>query len=156
MKTKNVSLIVIFSSLYVVINLLILPYSFGLIQCRLGDCLYPLISIFGMPCLIGCFIGQFVFNYIGYITGFALGELDLILSPLLFLIPKYIIYKLKDKPEIGVVLHIIFVSIWIPLLLNFLYGFNFILCIITVSSGEIIAEGIIGLILMNRLKKVFK
>lgn len=152
-KSKNLILISMFASLYVVMNLMILPYTFGLIQCRIGDSLYPLIALFGLPALYGCVLGQFIFNLLGYNFGFALGILDVLISPLLFIIPKYVIYKYNNNPEIGVIIHIIFVALWIPLLLNWLFNMNIILSIITVVSGEIIAEGLIGLTLYNALKR---
>lgn len=142
MKSKDVTLIAISASLYVVIGLVIPFISFGAIQCRVSDALYPLIAILGTPALIGLTIGHAIYNLWGYSTGVALGILDVLLSPLIFLIAKILIWKYGLR---AVPIHVIFVALWVPYLLNSLFGAPYWPLVISVGIGEAIAEIAIGI-----------
>ena len=100
MKNKMISIVVVFAGLYVAIGMVLQSIAFGPIQVRVADALYPLIAVFGIPCLLGTFLGHLIFNAYGFGVGIALGPLDM-LSPFIFLVPKYAIYKtgLKPRPE---------------------------------------------------------
>ena len=77
MKSKDITLAAVLAALYIGIGLVIPFVSFGAIQCRLSDALYPLIAVLGTPALIGLTVGHFIYNLYGYSTGFALGILNI-------------------------------------------------------------------------------
>lgn len=142
MKSKDIALIAISASLYIAIGLVIPFIGFGAIQCRISDALYPLIAILGTPALIGLTIGHAIYNLWGYSTGIALGILDVTLSPIIFLIAKILIWKYGIR---AVPIHVIFVALWVPYLLNSLFGLPYWPLVITVGIGETIAEIVIGI-----------
>jgi uncharacterized membrane protein len=152
MKTKYLGTLAVFAALYVALGLTLQSIAFGVIQVRVADALYPLIAVFGLPCLWGTFLGHFIFNLYGYTAGLALGIGDF-LSPLLFLIPKFAIYKWKLK---AVPLHVLFVAFWVAYLLYTMFNVPFWLSVVTVGAGETIAEIMLGVPLALAIKKRIK
>jgi len=154
-KSRDISLATVFGSLYVVIGGPWSPLhmvSFGLFQCRVSDALYPLIGLFGIWSLIGLTIGHFIFNFLGLMTGFALGHLDMLSVP--FFIPaKLAIWKWGFK---AVPLHVLSVGLWIPYLLMVMFGVPYWIGFVTVTGGEFIAEIMIGGPLYYGIKRHFK
>jgi len=132
---KNIALIVVFASLYAVIGYVLHPISFVEIQVRVSDALYPLIAVFGFPSLVGLTIGHFLLN-----LSSPLGLLDL-LSVLLFVPAKLAIWKWGLK---AVPLHILSIALWVPFMLNHLFGVPFWITVVFVGIGEIIAEIVLG------------
>jgi len=149
MRSRFIAEITIFASLYLTLGFVLQSVAFGVIQVRVADALYPLIAVFGLPCLFGTFLGHLIFNFYGFSVGLALGLGDLA-SPFLFLIPKYAIYKWKLK---AVPLHVLFVTFWVSWLLHTLYGLPFWLCVLTVGIGETIAEIGLGVPLAVAVKR---
>lgn len=151
MDTKNLATAIILASVYLALGLAFQSISFGPIQVRIADALYPLIAVFSFPALIGTFAGHLIFNVYGYGIGASLGALDLI-SPFIFLIAKYAIYKWKLK---AVPIHVIFVTLWVSYLLS-TFGIPFWLSVLTVGIGESIAEIVIGVPLAIAIKRRLK
>ena len=150
MKSKNTALITILGALYVVIGLAIPSIGFGAIQCRISDALHALIVVFGMPAVIGLTLGELIYNLYGFSTGFALGTLDL-LSPIIFIIPKLLIYKIGYK---GLLVHVAFIAVWVAYLLS-LFNVPFFSSIITVGVGSFIAEVVLGIPLAKIVENRF-
>lgn len=148
LKTKMLAFSVILAASYIVLGLVFQSVSFGPIQVRVADSLYPLIAVFGLPALLGTFFGHFIFNLYGFSTGLSLGVLDM-LSPFIFLIAKYAIYKWKFK---AIPIHVFFVVFWVSYLLTF-FGVPYWFSVVTVGVGEIIAELVIGVPLALAIKK---
>ena len=146
---RQTVLISISASLYVALGFIFQAISFGPVQVRIADALYPSIAVLGMPWLLGTFLGQLIFNGYGYATGLALGPLDL-LSPFIFLIPKYAIKRFGLK---AVPLHVLFIAVWIGLLLHKLFGLPTILAAATVGGGEAISEIALGVPVALALRK---
>jgi len=142
MKSRDVVLAGVLGALYIAIGLAIPFISFGAIQCRISDALYPLIAILGTPALVGLTLGHVIYNLYGYSTGVALGMLDVVGSPLLFLIAKLFIWKYGLR---AVPIHVIFVALWVPYLLNSLFGLPYWPLVITVGIGEVVAEIVLGI-----------
>tara|TARA_Y100000310_G_scaffold343567_1_gene451843 strand:- start:669 stop:1127 length:459 start_codon:yes stop_codon:yes gene_type:complete len=150
MRSKNIMLVTVFAALYVVIGMAIPAISFGAIQCRVQDALYPLITLFGIPSVIGLTIGHFIYNFYGFTLGVALGPLDVIISPLLFILPKIAIHKLGLR---GVIIHIIFIALWVAYLLHSLFGLPYLATVITVGIGEFVAEVVLGIPLTRLIER---
>jgi uncharacterized membrane protein len=92
MKTNEISLAIIFSSLYAVLVLVLAPISYGPIQLRVADCLIPLAALFGWPVIAGVTIGCFLGN-----TYFWIGPQDVILGTIANLIAATIIFMLRKR-----------------------------------------------------------
>lgn len=149
MKTNDVSLMAVLAGLYVIIGLLIPSISFGAIQCRLSDALYPLIAFLGLPAVIGLTLGQLIYNIYGFSTGFAIGWLDLF-SPIVFIIFKLLIMKFGYK---AVPIHVIAVGVWVGFLLQISFGLPMLVTIPSIIIGEFIAEIIVGIPLAEAVKR---
>lgn len=143
MNSRNLALVVVFASLYAIIGYALHPISFLDIQVRVSDALYPLIAIFGLPSLIGLTFGHFILN-----LSSPLGLLDL-LSVALFIPAKLAIWKWGLK---AVPLHIVSIALWVPFMLNHLFGVPFWMTVVFVGIGETIAEIMIGLPLTLAIK----
>ena len=148
MKTKELTQATILAAVYVALGVLIPFIGFGAIQCRVSDALAPLITIFGMPGVIGLTIGELIYNFYGYTTGFALGWLDL-LSPIILIVPKIAICKLGYK---GLIIHIVTVTLWVSYLLT-AFGVPFMASLITVGLGCFIPQVLLGIPLTELVKK---
>lgn len=92
-KTKEISLAIIFSSLYAVLVIVLAPISYGPIQLRIADCLIPLAALFGWPVITGVTIGCIVGN-----AYFWLGPQDVIFGAIANFIAAFIIFKLRKRP----------------------------------------------------------
>jgi len=149
MKSKSLAITIVFAALYNCLGFIFQSVAFGPIQTRIADALYPLIAVYGLPCLLGTFLGHFIFNFYGYTVGLALGIGDL-LSPFLFLIPKFAIYKWKLK---AVPLHVAFVALWVAWLLYIMFGIPYWMSAATVGAGETIAEIVLGIPLAIAIKR---
>ena len=154
MKSKDLTLISVLASLYIAIGLAFPMISFGPAQCRISDALYPLIAVLGTPALIGLTLGHFIYNLYGYATGFALGILDVVVSPLLFFIAKIFIWKYGLK---AVPIHVAFVGLWVPFLICLVSPdtpwIAYIPIVISVGLGEAIAELILGIPLAKLIER---
>jgi uncharacterized membrane protein len=96
MKTTEISLTIVFTSLYAVLIILLAPISFGPVQLRVADCLIPLAALFGWPAIVGVTAGCFVGN-----TYFWLGPQDVIFGTIANLIAATIVFLLRKRPLLG-------------------------------------------------------
>lgn len=99
MKTSELSLAVVFSSLYAVLVIVLAPISYGPIQLRVADCLIPLAALFGWPVIAGVSIGCFLGN-----AYFWLGPQDVVLGTIANLIAATIIFVLKKRQFLACIL----------------------------------------------------
>lgn len=99
MKTNEISLVIIFTSLYTVLVIVLAPISFGPIQLRIADCLIPLSALFGWPVIAGVSIGCFLGN-----AYFWMGPQDLILGTIANLIAATIIFIFRKRKFLACVL----------------------------------------------------
>lgn len=150
METKQIAQATVLAALYIAIGVVLPFISFGAIQCRISDALYPLIAILGTPALIGLTLGHIIYNAYGFVTGFALGLLDVLLSPLIFFGAKLAIWKWGIK---AIPLHVVAVALWVPYLLNTLFGIPYWPLVLTVGAGEAIAELVLGIPLAKLVEK---
>ena len=96
MDVKDISLTIVFSSLYAILVVFLAPISFGPIQLRVADCMLPLSILFGYPLIIGATIGCFIGNLIGGVMYFGeVNMLDVVFGPIANLIATFVIYALR-------------------------------------------------------------
>lgn len=92
MKTSELSLAVVFSSLYAVLLVALAPISYGPVQLRVADCLIPLAALFGWPVITGVTVGCFLGN--AYIW---LGPQDVVFGTIANLIAATVIFLLRKR-----------------------------------------------------------
>ena len=92
LRTIDLSLAVVFTSLYAILVVALAPISFGPVQLRVADCLIPLATLFGWPVIAGVTVGCFVGN-----AYFWLGPQDVILGPIANLIAATLIFMLRKR-----------------------------------------------------------
>jgi uncharacterized membrane protein len=98
MKTNEISLAIVFSSLYAVLIIVLAPISYGPIQLRIADCLIPLAALFGWPVIAGVTVGCFIGN-----AYFWMGPEDVFLGTIANLIAAIIIFLLRKRPFLACV-----------------------------------------------------
>ncbi|UCF58754.1 MAG: QueT transporter family protein [Candidatus Bathyarchaeota archaeon] len=90
MDVRDLSLTIIFASLYSVMVIVLAPISYGPVQLRVADCLIPLAALFGWPVVVGVTVGCFLSN--AYIW---LGAYDVFLGPIANFIAAVVILLLR-------------------------------------------------------------
>jgi uncharacterized membrane protein len=91
-KTNEISFVIVFSSLYIILLVALPIPPSGPIQLRIADCLIPLAALFGWPAIAGVTLGCFVGN-----AYFWLGPQDLIFGTMANLVAATIIYILRNR-----------------------------------------------------------
>lgn len=99
MKTSEISLTIVFSSLYAVLLIALAPISYGPIQLRVADCLIPLAALFGWPVISGVTIGCFLGN-----AYYWLGPQDVVFGTIANLVAAIIIFVLRNRQFLACVL----------------------------------------------------
>lgn len=152
MDSRKIALASLLAAIYVVIGYFIPFIAFGQYQCRIQDCLYALLPLFGYAGVFGLTLGGLIYNFYGFFIGVALGPLDL-LSPFVFLIPKILIMKHGAKM---LPIHVLAVAVWVGFLLQLMFGTPWVIAAFTVGIGEFIAEIVLGIPLLKTLEKILK
>lgn len=99
MKTSEITLAILFSSLYAVLLVALAPISYGPIQLRVADCLIPLAALFGWPAISGVTIGCFLGN-----AYYWLGPQDVVFGTIANLVAATIIFVLRNRQFLACVL----------------------------------------------------
>lgn len=153
MKNKSILFMMqsaMIAALYVVLTFLFAPFSFGSVQVRIAEALtvLPYFTPSAIPgLLIGCLIG----NLLG---GAPLP--DIIFGSLATLIGAVFTYLLRKQNKfLAPIPPILSNTIIIPLVLRFAYGLNLPIYYMafTISIGEILSCGVLGMILLTSLGK---
>ena len=119
MKTNEISLAIVFSSLYAVLVIVLAPISFGPIQLRVADCLIPLTALFGWSVIAGVSVGCFIGN--AYLW---MGPQDVILGTIANLIAATIIFMLRKRQFIACVLGSLPIGVIVGSYLWLFFGFE--------------------------------
>jgi uncharacterized membrane protein len=98
-KTSELSLAVVFSSLYTVLLVALAPISYGPVQLRVADCLIPLAALFGWPVIAGVTVGCFLGN-----AYFWLGPQDVVFGTIANLVAATVIFMLRKRQFLACVL----------------------------------------------------
>ncbi|MFA5365160.1 MAG: QueT transporter family protein [Candidatus Bathyarchaeia archaeon] len=92
MKTSEISLTIVFTSLYAVLIIFLAPISFEPVQLRVADCLIPLAALFGLPAITGVTVGCFLGN-----AYFWLRPQDVIFGTAANLVAAIIVFLLRKR-----------------------------------------------------------
>lgn len=146
-KTLFITQSAIIAAIYTVLVLIFAPISFGPVQVRFAEALtiLPYFTPAAIPGVtIGCFLSAFL-------TG--ADVLDMVFGTLATLIAAYFSYRLRRNKFLVPIPPIIANTLIIPWVLRYAYGFKDAIpyMMLTVGLGEVIAAGILGLILLYSL-----
>lgn len=151
MNTKDLTFLILYASLYVVITFFIIPLAFGALQIRISGILLGLIPIFGYPVILGQCLGVFISNLLFS----SLGVID-ILNVIPTLLGTFIIWKLKNKSVIlGLMMYALITSLSVSIMLSYTYQLDLAITMATVFVGQFIAC-VIGGYLFYRICRVKK
>ena len=92
MKTNEVSLTIVITSLYAVLVIALGTMGQGPVQLRVADCLIPLAALFGWPVIVGVTAGCFVGNSFVW-----LGTEDVVFGTIANLIAATIVFLLRKR-----------------------------------------------------------
>ena len=137
------------AAIYVVLNIIFAPISYGPIQVRIAEALVVLPFI-DPSAIIGLFLGCILANVIG-----PLGMVDIMGGSLCTLVAAYLTYKVKN-PKLAPLPPVLINAFGVSLYLHFLFEIPYWLTVIYIGIGEIIACYILGyplLILLIKNKK---
>ncbi len=155
LRTSELSLAVVFASLYAILVVALAPISFGPVQLRVADCLIPLAALFGWPIVAGVTVGCFVGN-----AYFWLGPYDVIFGPIANLIAATIIFLLRKRQipacvagslPIGL---IVGSYLWVFFPPPDIFGLNMPIwsaMIVSITISTLIAVAVIGYALLKAL-----
>jgi uncharacterized membrane protein len=156
--TKDVSLTVLFASLYTVLVIVLAPISFGPVQLRIADVLIPLSALFGWPVVAGVTIGCFIGN-----SYYWLGPADIILGPVANLIAASIVLQLRNKRLLACLIGILPIGIivgggylWIYFPPPDIFGLTlpaWLAMMISITLSSFIAITVIGYALLTALSR---
>ena len=148
-KTQFMAEAAMIAAFYVVITLMLAPFSFGEVQLRLSEAL-TILPVFTPAAIPGLFIGCLIGNLLG--GGIIL---DIAVGSLATLLGAVGTYALRRRPMISPIAPIIANTLLVPFVLK--YGYQIPLSIpfmmLTVGIGELISCGIFGIILMKVLNR---
>jgi len=92
MKTNEITLTIVFTSLYAVLVIALGTVGQGPVQLRVADCLIPLAALFGWPVIAGVTAGCFVGNSVVW-----LGTEDVVFGTIANLIAATIVFLLRKR-----------------------------------------------------------
>jgi uncharacterized membrane protein len=137
------------AAIYVVLNIIFAPISYGPIQVRIAEALVVLPFI-DASAIIGLFLGCVLANVYG-----GLGMVDIIGGSLCTLIAAYLTYKVKN-PKLAPLPPVLINAFGVSIYLHLLFDLPYWITVLYIGIGEVIACYILGyplLILLIKNKK---
>ena len=151
MKNKSTMFLVqaaAIGAIYVVLTLLFAPLSYGEVQVRFSEAL-TILPYFTPAAIPGLFVGCILANLLGGSI-----PVDIIFGSIATLIGAVFTYKLRGNKWLAPVPPILANALIIPPVLYFAYGVKPIwFSLVTVTAGEIISCGVLGMLLLFALQK---
>ncbi len=137
----------VIAAIYVVLILLFQPFSFGEIQVRVAEAL-TVLPFFTPAAIPGVTIGCLIGNLIGG------NVMDMIFGTLATLIGAAVSYAVRKNQYLVPLPPILSNALIIPWVLKYAYELPFSIpfLMLTVSIGEVLSCGILGLVLLTALK----
>lgn len=134
------------AAIYVVLNIVFAPISYGPIQVRIAEALVVLPFI-DSSAIIGLFIGCILANVIG-----PLGMVDIIGGSLCTLTAAYLSYKVKN-PKFAPLPPVLINAFGVSIYLHLLFDLPYWITVLYIGTGEVIACYILGYPLLILLIK---
>jgi uncharacterized membrane protein len=145
--TINVTLTVVFASIYAICVVFLAPISFQLFQVRVADALLPLAILFGWPAILGFSVGAFVANLFG-----GLGAIDMVGGAIANFLATLLAWRVARQRErgwvfVGIGVEVVVVTLVVGSYLSYLFGMPLVIGLLGIFLGSVTAIGIIGSIL---------
>lgn len=137
------------AAIYVVLNIIFAPISYGPIQARIAEALVVLPFI-DPSAIMGLFLGCILANIYG-----GLGMVDIVGGSLCTLIAAYLTYKLKS-PKLAPLPPVLINAFGVSIYLHLLFDLPYWITVLYIGVGEFIACYVLGyplLILLIKNKK---
>jgi len=137
------------AAIYVVLNIIFAPISYGPIQVRIAEALVVLPFI-DPSAIIGLFLGCFLANVIG-----PLGMVDIMGGSLCTLVAAYLTYKVKN-PKLAPLPPVLINAFGVSIYLHLIFDLPYWITVLYIGIGEVIACYILGyplLVLLIKNKK---
>ena len=137
------------AAIYVVLNIIFAPISYGPIQARIAEALVVLPFI-DPSAIMGLFLGCILANIYG-----GLGMVDIMGGSLCTLIAAYLTYKLKN-PKLAPLPPVLINAFGVGIYLHLLFDLPYWITVLYIGIGEFIACYVLGyplLILLIKNKK---
>jgi uncharacterized membrane protein len=155
--------VALIAALYSTVSLVLAPFSFGNIQVRVAEGLTLLPLLSPLP-ILGLTLGCFITNFIGVIMGVnILGMMDVFIGTFATLIAALLTYyfrniKIKGFPFLSTLMPIVINAIIIGAELTYVFApaftlSYFMIFALEVGIGQFIAVYLVGLPILNALKK---
>lgn len=139
------------AAIYIILNIIFAPISYGPVQVRIAEALVVLPFI-EPSAVIGLFIGCILANIYG-----GLGILDVLGGSLCTLVAAYLTYKMKN-PKLAPLPPVLINAFGVSLYLHLLFEIPYWLTVLYIGIGEFIACYILGypllILLMNNKKRI--
>jgi len=152
MKNKNAAFLAqaaMIGALYVALVYVFAPISFGQIQFRIAEAL-TILPVFTPAAIPGLFVGCILGNILGGAV-----VLDTVFGSLATLIGAFFTWKLRHAhPLLAPVPPVLANTLIVPFVLRYAYGIPLSIpfMMLTVGAGEIIACGLLGMLLYYALR----
>ena len=137
------------AAIYVVLNIIFAPISYGPIQARIAEALVVLPFI-DPSAIMGLFLGCILANIYG-----GLGMVDIVGGSLCTLIAAYLTYKLKN-PKLAPLPPVLINAFGVGIYLHLLFDLPYWITVLYIGIGEFIACYVLGyplLLLLIKNKK---
>ncbi len=155
--------VALIAALYSTVSLVLAPFSFGNIQVRVAEGLTLLPLLSPLP-ILGLTLGCFITNFIGVVMGVnILGMMDVFIGTIATLIAAVLTYyfrnvKIKGFPLLSTLMPIVINAIIIGAELAYVFAPEFtftyfLIFALEVGIGQTIAVYLVGLPILNALKK---
>ncbi len=125
------------TALYAALTVLLTPFSYGVVQVRIAEALMLLCCCRKRWCVsltLGCLIA----NLFGGMP------VDILFGTLATAISAVLMYRIR-KPAIAAIMPVLFNGLIVGAQLHFIYEMPFLLTLLSVAAGELIAVVCIGL-----------
>ncbi|MCQ5340975.1 MAG: QueT transporter family protein [Candidatus Methanomethylicia archaeon] len=155
MKSKDIAITAIFTTLYALGVVLLAPISFGIFQIRIADALLPLVMIYGLPVVFGTSLGCIIANFYG-----GLGFIDIIggsIANFLACIIAYVIGRnSRIRRFIGCLLETIIITFIVGSYLSLIFNVPIEVSFLGIFIGSFISIDILGFIILESIYKIVK
>ncbi|MFB0523596.1 MAG: QueT transporter family protein [Candidatus Bathyarchaeia archaeon] len=159
METKNLALTALFAALYAILVLILVPFSFQLVQVRVADALIPLSIIYGWPAVIGMTVGCIISNIASPIPSIIV---DITLGSIANLVASFVAWKIGSWKRRNSIVNEFLGCLAATFLITFIVGTY--LAILTemelwiwwlsIWIGSAISINVLGYALVQILKKL--
>jgi len=148
-KLNYIIRVAMIAAIYVVLNIIFAPISYGPIQVRIAEALVVLPFI-DPSAIIGLFLGCILANVYG-----GLGMVDIMGGSLCTLVAAYLTYKVKN-PKLAPLPPVLINAFGVSIYLHLLFDLPYWITVLYIGIGEVIACYILGyplLLLLIKNKK---